>query len=186
MSTAATVYRFRVELSDIDRGVYESLDERVACHPSEDEERMVVRMLARTLAHEQGLEFGRGLSNVDDAALWVQGGAGEIPLWIDVGMPTAERLHRASKQAERLMVVTHKPEAALRKEWSSRTIHRADRIELLLVPPQVVRELAQNMARSVTWYVTVQDGMLSVAEGERNLQGELRRMSLQGFLRTPQ
>ena len=61
MAISSTLYRFQIELSDIDRGVYESLDWRVACHPSEDSERMVVRVLARAIAHEEGLEFGRGL-----------------------------------------------------------------------------------------------------------------------------
>jgi len=61
MAISSTLYRFQIELSDIDRGVYESLDWRVACHPSEDSERMVVRVLARAIAHEEGLDFGRRL-----------------------------------------------------------------------------------------------------------------------------
>ncbi|MBL4686632.1 MAG: YaeQ family protein, partial [Nannocystaceae bacterium] len=89
MALTATVHRFEIELADIDRGVYESLDLRVARHPSEDEARVVVRVLARAIAHEDGLEFGRGLSTVEDPALWTRTPTGEVATWIDVGLPSA-------------------------------------------------------------------------------------------------
>lgn len=183
MAVSATLYRFQLELADIDRNVYESLDLRVAQHPSEDDERMVVRVLARAIAHEENLDFGRGLSNVEDPALQSLSLTGEIETWIDVGMPSADRLHRASKRAGKVIVFTHKHEQPLRKEWSSRSIHNAAEIELVRLDPKLVRALCEDLARSVTWYLTLQDGVLSVAEGERNLDGALTRMSLADFIK---
>lgn len=176
------MHRFQLELADIDRGVYESLDLRVARHPSEGEERMLLRVLARAVAHEPGLEFGRGLSAVEDPTLWRHSATGEIELWIDVGMPSADRLHQASKRAAKVCVFTDKGEAALRKAWSSRRVHRAEEIELVFVPTSLVRDLAEALERSVTWYLTVQDGLVSVAQGDRNFEGALRRSTLAEFL----
>ena len=182
MAISSTLYRFQLELADIDRGVYESLDLRVPMHPSEDEERMIVRVLARALIHEPGLEFGRGLSELDDATLWTRTGSGEIETWVDTGAPSADRLHRASKRARRVVVVTRKRDSVLRKEWSSRSVHRADAIELLHLEPELIQALAQHLLRSVTWYVTIQDGELSVAQGERSHGGSIERTTLAAFL----
>lgn len=178
MGTSATIYRFHVELSDIDRNVYESLDLRVAQHPSEDAERMVMRVLARALAHEEGLAFGRGLSNIEEAAIWSHTLTGEIETWIEVGLPASERLHRASKRANRLLVFTHKPDEALRKEWRIRKIHKAQEIQVFRLPASFIEDLSQGLARKVLWYLTLQDGVLSVTAGERLLQANLEQTSL--------
>ena len=182
MALTSTLYRFQVELSDIDRGVYESLDLRVACHPSEDAERMVMRVLARAIAHEDGLEFGRGLSHVEDPTLHTTSLSGQLQTWIDVGIPSADRLHRASKRVDKLMVFTHKLEVALRKEWSSRGIHGAKDIVLVQLDPSFVSALAESLDRNVTWYLTIQDGTLSVSAGEKSFDCPIRRSSLQDFL----
>lgn len=182
MANASTLYRFHVELSDIDRGVYDTLDLRVARHPSEDEERLVVRVLAHLLAAEEDLEFGRGLSSTEDAALWTRTPTGEVKTWIDVGVPSADRLHRASKLARRVLVVTHKSPDVLRKEWGSRRIHRSHEIEVVQLDPSLVRTLALHLQRSVQWYVTVQNDVLTLVEGERVVEGAVSRCDLARFL----
>ena len=97
-------------------------------------------------------------------------------------MPTAARLHRASKRADRVMVFTHKSESSLRKEWSSRAIHAADDIEVVRLPAALIGELASRLDRDVHWYLTLQEGGMSVAEGEDSLDGTLERLSLATFL----
>jgi uncharacterized protein YaeQ len=186
MAIASTLYRFQIELADIDRSVYETLDLRVPCHPSEDEERLVVRVLARAIHHEEDLEFGRGLSNAEDAALWIKSHTGDVKLWIDIGMPSAERLHRASKHAAQVCVYTNKHDIPLRKEWSSRKIHKAETVQVVRLPTEMVRELAAKIERTNTWYLTIQDGSLSVAygDGEHSLDGAIERTTMQAFLAT--
>lgn len=182
MALSATLYRFHLELADIDRNVYESLDLRVARHPSEDDERMVVRVLARLVAHADGLEFGRGLSNVEEPTLWVKGAGDSIETWIDVGTPTAERLHRAAKLAREVRVFSHKPASALRKAWSQRSIHRAEAIGLTHLAPEFVAELARDLPRSMTWYVTIQEGALIVSDGARSLDAPLEYTTIAAFM----
>ena len=182
MGIRATLYRFIVEFSDIDQGIYETLDLRVAQHPSEDEERLVVRVLARAMAHEEGLEFGRGLSIPEDAGLVCRTMTGEIGTWIDVGMPSAERLHRASKAAKRVLVFTHKPDLALWKEWRTRKIHRADSIQVVRFPASLISDLTETLERKVTWHVMIHEGQLSVTVGDRVFEEAVEQCSLVHFL----
>ncbi len=183
MALTATLYRFQIELADIDRNVYESLDLRVAAHPSEDSQRVVVRVLARAICHEEGLEFGRGLSNAEDPALQTISAIGDIETWIDVGQPGADRLHRANKRAKNVIIVTDKHQTPLRKEWSSRAIHQADKIRLVRLPSALVSSLADTLERNIQWYITIQEGALSVSgAGEESIEGELVQQSLEEFL----
>jgi len=182
LAKTATLYRFQIELSDIDRNVYESLDLRVAGHPSEDAERLVIRVLARVIFHEEGLEFGRGLSSAEDAALWTRTLHDQIATWIDVGCPSAERLHRASKAADRVVVVTDKGEAMLRKEWSSQPIHKSDEVSVVRLSVKFVMALTQCLKRNIQWYVTLQDGTLSVADGDESFDEVLDRTTVAELL----
>ncbi len=184
MATTATIYRFQVDLSDIDRGVYETLDLRVARHASEEEDRLVVRVLARVLAHEEGMEFGRGLSEPNDAAIWTRDLTGQLMTWVDVGVPSADRLHRASKACSAVHVFTHKSDPVLLKEWRTRKIHRASNVKVHRIEPDFVNQLAETLDRRVTWYVTIQDHELSVNVGDRVLEGTVEETDLEAFCST--
>src|SRR5450756_214185 len=108
MALTSTIYNVTVDLSDIDRDVYESLDLRMAMHPSESPEYLVTRLLAYCLEYTEGIEFTSGLSNGVEPAIVVRDLTGRVVSWIEVGMPDAERLHRASKLAARVAVYTHR------------------------------------------------------------------------------
>lgn len=164
MTKASTLRRFEVEVADIDRAVYASLDLRVAHHPSEAADRIVVRVLARALSHEEDLAFGRGVSTPEDPTLFIKDATGRVALWIDVGAPSAERVHRASKAAERVVIYTHKPESGLVREWKSKKrIHNADDVEIVTLPEALVEELDPTVSRSQSWVVTRMDGHLTVS-----------------------
>ena len=182
MALSATLHHFLIELSNIDASVYESLELRVARHPSEDASRVVIRVLARAIEHEAQMEFGRGLAEAEDPALWSRTDTGEVKTWIDVGIPSADRLHRASKRADRVVVFTHKRHAVLQQAWSSRQIHRASSIDVVQLEPSLVDTLAESLDRNVSWYVTINEGQLSVAFGEESVDAQLVRGSLSEFL----
>ncbi len=182
MALSATLHHFLIELSNIDAGVYESLELRVARHPSEDASRVVIRVLARAIEHEPEMEFGRGLAEAEDPALWSRTGTGEVKTWIDVGVPSADRLHRASKRSDRVVVFTNKRHAALQQAWSSRQIHRAETIDVVQLDPALLDTLAEHLERNVSWYVTIHEGLLSVAFGEESVEAPLVRGTLAEFL----
>jgi len=104
MALKPTIYKFAVTLADIDRARYEDLALTVALHPSETVERMLVRVLARCLEDQEDLTFTGGLSETDTPDLWRRHLDGRLATWIDVGEPSADRLRKASRLAERTIV----------------------------------------------------------------------------------
>ncbi len=106
MALKPTIFKFDIALSDMDRNCYDSLTLTVAQHPSETPERMMVRVLARCLHHHEQLTFTRGLSENDEPDLWQHSLDGRIELWIEAGEPSLDRLKKAHRQAEEVVVYT--------------------------------------------------------------------------------
>src|SRR5665647_1535819 len=102
MALPSTIHRVNIQLSDVDRGVYTSLQATVARHPSETEERLVARLLAYALFFDPDLAFTRGISAVDEPDLWVKGPDDRVLLWVEVGIPESHRLIKASHHSERI------------------------------------------------------------------------------------
>jgi uncharacterized protein YaeQ len=174
----ATVRRLKVQLSDVDRSVYETLDLRLAQHPSETDLFLVTRALAYCLCFEDGIEFGHGLSNVDEPALFIKEPDGRVNAWIEVGTPSAERLHRASKAAPRVCVFTqHDPQLILR-EAAKTAIHRAQEIELYVPAQPFLRALAERVERAMSWELSLSGGQLYATLGKETFEGELLRLPL--------
>ncbi|MBI2213990.1 MAG: YaeQ family protein [Acidobacteria bacterium] len=128
MALTATVFSFAVELADVDRGVYETIELKVAQHPSETAEYMLVRVMAYCLEYAEGIEMTRGLSTTDEPALWVRDATGRITTWIEVGAPAAERLHKASKLCDRVVVYTHKDLRQYLPQLAGQRIHKREEI----------------------------------------------------------
>src|SRR4051794_37949092 len=99
MALGATVYRFEIDLSDVDRDVYRVLDLRLARHPSESEPFLLVRTIAYCLFYEEGIAFSRGLSTAEEPAIWVKNRQDNVTLWLEIGSPSRDRIHKASKAA---------------------------------------------------------------------------------------
>ena len=184
MALQATIYNFDIELADSDRGVYESLALRVARHPSESEEHLIARLLAYLLEFVDGLAFSRGISDPDEPAMAVRDLTGAIDTWIDVGMPDAARLHKASKAATRVVVYTHKDPRQFLNRLAGEKIHRADKLELYAIDRALVGALVARLDRRVAFGVSVADRELYVAIGTENLQGAVVRLHLDGHDQT--
>ena len=130
MAQTATLYQFAIDLSDLDRGVYETLELRVARHPSESAEYMVVRVLAYCLEYGEGIAMTEGVSSGDEPAVVVRDLTGQLSAWIEVGLPDAERLHRGSRRAARVAVYTHRDVRQLLTQLAGARIHRATEIPI--------------------------------------------------------
>lgn len=130
MAAGSTIYTFAIELSDADRHVYQTLELRVARHPSETAQFMLARTLAYCLEYQEGIVLTAGIAAVDEPAVLVRDLTGRLTAWIEVGAPDAERLHRASKQAQRCAVYTHRDPAPLLAKFAGQKIHRAGEIPL--------------------------------------------------------
>jgi uncharacterized protein YaeQ len=177
MALGATLYNVVVDLADHDRHVYESIDLKLARHPSESEEYLVARLLAYLLEFAPGIEFSRGVSDPDEPAIAVRDLTGTIKTWIDIGVPDAARLHKASKAAARVIVYTHRDPVQLLKQLAGETIHRGDDLELYAIDRALVAALVARLERRVVFSLSVTDRELYVSIGTDNLTGTVARLA---------
>lgn len=179
MALTATVYHLPVQLSDVDRGVYESLDLRLARHPSETMRYLLTRLCAYCLSYEEGIAFSKGgLSSTDEPPLSVHDATGLLRAWIDVGFPSADRLHKATKAAPRVVLYTHVEEHLLRKEARERVIHKVEQIEVWRLEPSFLQALEEKVTRNTKLDLLRSDGVLYVTAGGTTLETSLMRGSL--------
>ena len=157
MALTSTMYNFLVSVSDVDRGVYENLKLAAAMHPSETPEFLITRVLAYCLEYEEGLTFTKGLSNGEEPAIWLKSPDDRILKWIEIGFPTAARLHRASKLAGRVAVYTHRAPQSLIQQLSNETIHRARDIPIFSFEDRFIKDFASRIERRTTATVSITD-----------------------------
>ena len=180
MAIGATIHQFSVQLSHVDRGVYESLDLRVARHPSESEEFLCARLLAFCLEQREGLAFSKGLNEPDQPALEVRDLTGTLKEWIEIGAPDAPRLHRASKAAQRVAVYTHHDAERYWATLTGEKIHRAEALELYGLDRALVAALVARLDRRMAFDLSVTDGTLYLTLGEELLTGTVTTHRLAG------
>ena len=178
MAASATMYHLQIELSDVDRGVYEALDLRVARHPSETMAYLLTRVIAYCLCYEEGIGFTQGLSTADEPAIWNKDVHNRISLWVDVGTPAAERLHKASKASSRVVVFTHRDPELLKRAARAQPIHRVETIDVRALDESFLDALAAVTERNARWALTHTEGTLYVTVGEESLTGTVTRHSL--------
>jgi uncharacterized protein YaeQ len=160
LAQTATIYNLTVDLADADRGVYETLELRVARHPSETAEYMLMRVFAYCLEYQEGVAFTEGVSAGDEPAVVVRDLTGRMTAWIEVGLPDADRLHRGSKAAGRAAVYTHRPIDLLLRQLAGTKIHRAAEVPIFAFPPRFVEEVAGLLERRSRLSLSVTGGQL--------------------------
>lgn len=166
MALGATLHTFTIALADVDRGVYQDLELRVARHPSETAEFMLTRLLAYCLEYEDGIAFSDGgVSDAAEPAVLVRDLTGRVTAWIDVGAPDADRLHRAAKLADRVAVYTHRDPAKVVAALAGKRIHRAESIPLYSFDRDFVDAAAAAIERRNTATVSVTERSLYLELG---------------------
>lgn len=173
MALTATIYRVTVELAHIDRGVYETLDLRLARHPSESLDYMATRLLAYCLEYREGIELTEGVSSGDEPAVLVRDLTGKVTAWIEIGLPSAERLHRGHKLAGRAAVYTHRGIQQVLGELNGHGIHRADEIPVIELDRAFIGTLGESLDRRTSLSLSVTEGQLYVDVGDRHLESHI-------------
>jgi uncharacterized protein YaeQ len=171
--------KFEISLAHSDRQIYESLELRVAQHPSESERYLVARVLARALEHAEGLEFSKGgVSDDEEPALVQRDLRGDLVAWIEVGSPTPDRLHKAAKLAPRVVVYAWKSPDELAAAIAERGVHRADRIELYALDPVFLDAAAATLDRVNRWDLAVSGGTLYLSIDGSLEESAVRRVPI--------
>lgn len=172
------LHRFEIALADVDRGIYTDLDLRVARHPSEDNPYLLTRVLAFALEYGDGLEFSKGLSEADQPALWVRSGDGRVTDWIEVGSPAPERLHRASKASERVVVWCHRRPDLLQQRCRETKVHKGELVRLVKVPGELLQALERTLDRNNRWDLSRTEGRVTIVVGGEVIEAAIEASPL--------
>src|SRR4051812_15095510 len=167
MAIKATIFKAELSIADIDRGYYADHSLTLARHPSETDERMMVRLLAFALHASERLAFGRGLSSEDEADLVEHDLTGAIERWIDVGLPDEREVRKACGRAREVEVLAYGGRAAeLWWESARKTLERQRTLAVHELDPDASAALSRMADRSMKLQVTIQDGHISVSDDE--------------------
>ena len=175
MALGATIYTFDIELADSDRAVYQTLNLRVAQHPSETPDYLLTRVLAYCLEYAEGIAFSKGLSDPDDPAIAVRDLTGALQVWVDIGLPEPERLHRASKAGSRVVVYTHKDPAQWVGKLADARIHRADKLEVFALDRAWLAQWVARLERRMQFSLARSEGEIYLTVGDLTSQTVLAR-----------
>jgi uncharacterized protein YaeQ len=178
MALSATIHVFTVRLANADRNVYETLEIRIARHPSETAEFLLTRVLAYCLEYAEGIAFSRGLSDPDEPAIAVRDLTGALQAWIDIGTPEAARIHKASKAAPRVAIYAHRDTAAWLERISGERVHQAQRVEIYAVDRELIQALVARLERRMEFDLSVSERMLYVSIADTTLTGALELLRL--------
>lgn len=177
MALRSTVFKADVGISDLDRHYYQNHSLVLARHPSENDERMMVRLLAFVLNASETLEFGRGISTDDEPALWDRDLTGAVQHWIEVGQPDERLLRRACGRADRVSVYAFGRGVDQWWQTNATALSRQDKLDVWRVEAADCAALAALAERGMQLQCTIQDGQVMVAAESDTLQIELQRLT---------
>jgi len=174
MALKSTIFKADLQISDLDRSYYHDHSLTLAQHPSENDERLMVRLLAFALHADEALVFANGMATDDEPALWRKDLTGAIELWIEVGQPEEKRVRRACGRARQVFIYSYGGHGA--DVWLDRMNSDRDRAKNLTVvslPASATRALAALVQRSMRLQITIQDGQVWVGDGKDTVHFEV-------------
>lgn len=170
MALKSTIYKADLQISDMDRHYYQNHQLTIAKHPSETDERMMVRVLAFALNASESLAFGKGLSDVEEPDVWQKDLTGAIDLWIEVGLPDDKAILKACGRSERVIVYSYGTTADIWWKQMGSRVERAKALSVIHIPPHVTDQLQQLAQRSMQLQCTIDDGQIWIGSDDLTVQ----------------
>ncbi|HKI60503.1 MAG TPA: YaeQ family protein [Mariprofundaceae bacterium] len=171
MAIKSTIFKAELQITDMDRHYYADHQLTMARHPSENDERMMVRLLAFILNASESLQFTKGLSTEDEPELWQKSMSDEIELWIDLGQPDEKRIRKACGRSRKVVICIYQYRSG--KEWWERhqnRLARFDNLSIVALDDESVGALGRMAERSMRLQCTIQDRQLWLTDGERSIE----------------
>lgn len=166
MAQKATIHKVELSISDMDRHYYETHNLTVAKHPSETDERLMVRILAFALNAHERLEFSRGLSTDDEPDIWQKSLSGELELWVALGLPSDKVVRQSCGKADEVIVYCYGGRTAeIWWEKIKNSTTRFNNLQVINFSETDTSELAKLTSRSMKLQVNIQDGDVMVSVG---------------------
>ena len=177
MALSATICKAELNVIDMDRHYYQQHSLTLAQHPSETDERLMVRLLAFALHASDSLSFTKGISTEDEPDLWQKSLSDEIELWIELGLPSEKRLKKACGRAGKVVVYSYGSGGAEMwwKQMQSQ-VARFQNLTIYHIDPDTTQELARTMQRNLDLQLSIQDGEISWDCGDKNLSFTLEKL----------
>lgn len=177
MALKATVIKAELTIADMDRHYYQTHSLTLAQHPSETEERLLVRLLAFCLHASDTLMFTKGISTDDEPDLWQKTLTDDIELWIDLGQPDEKRVRKACARADQVVIYTYQPRsAAVWWESNKGALARFDNLRVRSLSAETVAGIASLAARSMVLNATIQDGQVWLANDQSSVPVEFEEL----------
>jgi uncharacterized protein YaeQ len=175
MALPSRLYRFKIELSHLEKGSYHTLDFRVAQHPSENLQYLLTRVLAYALSFEEGLEFSAGgLADPESATISTANPNGGYKTWIEIGNPSARKVHKAAKAADVVKIFTYKDPKVLLNELASEPVYRREQIEIYSLASAFLDRLEKFVKKENRWTLIFMDGSIMLNGDDFSEQAELK------------
>ncbi|OIR17176.1 YaeQ protein [mine drainage metagenome] len=171
MAIKATIFKTNLQIADMERHYYQDHALTLARHPSETDERLMVRLLAFALHAHEHLEFGQGMTNDEEADVWLKDLTGAIKLWIDVGIPDEKLIRKACGRADQVVVYSYGGRVA--DMWfaqNSAQFERQKNLTIINLPAASTQALAKLAQRTMVLQCTIQDGQAWLSDGDTSVQ----------------
>ena len=178
MAIKATICKANIQIADMDRGYYEDLNITLAQHPSETDERLMVRLLAFALNATEGLTFTEGISSREEEPdIWLKGLTGEIELWIDVGLPDERSIKKACSRAREVFIYPYGGRT-VQTWWQpmAERLSKQSNLHVIALPQEATKALAALAKRTMSLHCTVQDGQIWIGDSEKRILVEPERL----------
>ncbi len=166
MAIKATVFKAALQIADMDRYYYADHALTLAQHPSETEERMMVRLYAFALFADEALTFGQGISGEDEPDLWHKDLTGAIERWIAVGLPDERVIRRACGRADKVVIISYGRAADIWWNENRNKFTRLNNLTVLRLPTETTQALAKLVNRTMQLQCTIQEGQMMITSAD--------------------
>ena len=165
MALKATIYKADVQIADMDRNYYQDHGLTLARHPSETDERMMIRLLAFAIHANEALTFTKGLFDTDEPDLWQKDLTGAIQLWIEVGQPDEKRIMKACGRSEQVIVYSYSATSHIWYKQIANKLERARNLTIINIPADASAQLEKLANRNMQLQCTIQDSQIYLTDG---------------------
>lgn len=165
MALKATIYKADIQIADMDRNYYQDHTLTLARHPSETDERMMIRLLAFAIHASESLSFTKGLFDTDEPDLWQKDLTGAIELWIEVGQPDEKRLMKACGRSEQVIVYSYSATSHIWYKQIANKLERGRNLAVVNIPSEASSQLEKLAKRNMQLQCTIQDGQIYLTDG---------------------
>ncbi len=177
MAIKSTIFKAEIQITDMDRHYYQDHNLTLARHPSENDERMMLRLLTFALHASDSMAFTKGLSSENEPDLWQKSLSDEIEVWIDLGQPDKKRIRKACGRAREVFIYTYNYRSAL-NWWQQiqNRLTRFDNLSVIVIPDAALQAMSTLSRRSMQLQYTIQDREILLSNGEESVSIEPEKL----------